>query len=357
MSYSGFANITAGKVIGASGLDIGYPDTTQWTHCPCYIAEFSHASVYESRWSLEPESRAGGQVNITFTPDLSFTGQAMARHAARDAKLQLEWAFLTYNLTPKLTLQAGRKRLPLFYYSDFQDVAFAYNWARVPADVYGWAVVNFNGANLTFRDDIAGWAVKSSVYAGQEHSKENPLAKLDNAARRDVNWDNMVGIDLELNRDWFTARASINQSKAQTISYETGVPVQTAPDFNVYGSASKQTFSSLSFNIDKDNWVGRSEFSQVTRSPARSDFKGYMVGGGYRIGNFLPMLTLSRLNAYGSGASPALVEKDSNVGFTLRYQINDSSSFKAQIDKSRWDFLDGTETVRKLATVSYDMIF
>jgi hypothetical protein len=356
-SYSGFANITAGKVYGSSGIDTGYPDPTQWPNCPCYIAEYSHASVYESRWSLEPETRAGIQGNVTITPDLSFTGQVMARHAAREAKLEIEWAFLTYNLTPKFTVQVGRKRLPLFYYSDFQDVAFAYNWARVPPDVYGWAVVNFNGANITFRDDVGGWAVKSSAYVGQEHSKNNPLAKLDNPARRDVNWDSMVGIDVELNRDWFTARASYNQSKAQTISYASGSPVQTSPDFATYGSSSKQTFSSLSFNIDKDNWVARSEFSQVTRSPARSDFKGYMVGGGYRIGDFLPMVTISRLNAYSSGANPVLQEVDRNVGFTLRYQINDTSALKVQVDRSRWDYLDGTDTVRKLATISYDMIF
>lgn len=354
-SYSGFLNVTAGKVFGASGQDIGYPDPGQWRSCPaCYVADFSHGSVYENKWSLTPESRAGLQGTLTMNDKLSFTGQIMARHAARDAKVELEWAFVTYNLSPKLTLQAGRKRLPLFFYSDFQDVSFAYNWVRVPPDVYGWAVVNYNGANITYRDDWAGWAVKSNLYVGKEHSKDNPIAKLVSPARTDVHWDQMVGVDLELNRDWFTARVSHNRSRQSTYEWTNTGRVQTSP---ATGSSSPQQFSSLAFNIDKDNWIARSEFSIVKRSPARGDFKGYLLSAGYRFGNVLPMLTMSQLKAYGSGDNPPLAEIDRNVGVTVRYQLNDSSSLKLQVDRSRWDYLNGTDTVRKLVTVSYDMIF
>ncbi|MCV2359849.1 porin [Paucibacter sp. TC2R-5] len=357
-SYSGFANVTAGRVFSGGGLNIGYPNPDTWSKCPsCYVADFSHGSVYETSWTLKPESRAGLQGTVNFTSDFSFTGQLMARHAAEKAKLDIEWAFLSYNLSPKFTLQAGRKRLPLFYYSDFQDVSFAYNWVRVPPDVYGWAVVNYNGANITYRDDIAGWAVKSNAYAGQEHSKDNPIGKLERPERQDISWDNMMGIDLELNRDWFTARFSYNKSKQRSVAWLPEGKVQTSPDPAVYGESSPQTFSSAAFNIDLDNWVGRSEFSRVTRTPARGSYRGYMIGGGYRIGNFLPMLTISQLKAFSSGDASKHVETDSNIGVTLRYQLNDSSSLKLQVDRSRWDFLDGTDSYRKLVTVSYDMIF
>lgn len=357
-SYSGFANVTAGRVFSAKGLDIGYPTAQTWPKCPaCYVADFSHGSVYETSWTLEPESRAGLQGSVNFTSDFSFTGQLMARHAAKQAKLEIEWAFLSYNLSPKFTLQAGRKRLPLFYFSDFQDVSFAYSWVRVPPDVYGWAVVNYNGANLTYRDDIGGWAVKSNAYAGQEHAKEAPIGKLGRPERQDVSWDHMLGIDLELNRDWFTARFSYNKSKQRSVTWFPEGPLQTSPDPQKFGESSPQTFSSAAFNIDLDNWVARSEFSRITRTPARGSYRGYMIGGGYRIGNFLPMLTVSELRAYSAGDASRHVETDSNIGVTLRYQLNDSSSLKLQVDRSRWDFLDGTDSTRKLVTVSYDLIF
>ena len=52
----------------------------------------------------------------------------------------------------------GRKRLPI-YYSDFQDVGFAYTWVRPPTDLYGWEIVSYNGVNATYRGDWGGWAV------------------------------------------------------------------------------------------------------------------------------------------------------------------------------------------------------
>jgi predicted porin len=353
-TYSGFGNITAGKVYGASGLDTGFPDPTQW-RCPCYIADYSHGSVYGTKWNFAPESRVGVQGTAAFSDNFSFTGQVMARSAANDAKVDIEWAFFTYNISPAWTVQAGRKRLPLFFYSDFQDVAFAYNWTRVPPDVYGWPVVNFNGVNLTYRGDIGGWAVKSSGYMGSEHAREVPIAKLGDPSRVDINWSRMYGIDLELNRDWFTMRAAINKSHQQRLRLGTNGFEQFSPDPAVFGESSPQTYTSLSLNVDRDDLVVRSEFSKVNGAPARGSYRGYLMGVGYRFGNFLPMATVSRLNSYDSTGKND--EVDRNVGFTLRYQLDDSSALKVQLDRSRWDFLNGSDNTRKLITVSYDFTF
>ncbi len=351
-SWSGFANVTASKVVSGSGLDIGYPDTTQWTNCPCFISDFSHGSVIESKWSLTPESRVGLQGSWTFDPKWSFTAQAMARHSAQKAKVELEWAYLSYALTPEWTIQAGRKRLPLFYYSDYQDVSFAYTWARVPPDVYGWAVVNYNGANITYRSDVMGWAVKSSAYVGQEHTKDNPIARLESPVPAQIDWDNMWGADLEINRDWFTMRIAYNSSRQRLVREG----VQVSPDPEVFGKNSKQSFASISFNVDKDDLIVRSEFSKVDRSPARGSYFGYLVGVGYRFGNFTPMVTMSQLRAYDNDFS-VLAERDKLRTFTLRYQLNDSSSLKFQYDRSHWDYLNGTDTLRKVVTLSYDTVF
>ncbi|MBY0574876.1 MAG: hypothetical protein K2P84_14445 [Undibacterium sp.] len=352
-TYSGFGNVTAGKVFSATGLEVGFPDNSKWK-CPCYIADYSHGSVYESRWTIAPESRFGLQGTASFTDDFSFTGQLMARHAAGDAEFGIEWAFFTYNLSPKWTVQVGRKRLPLFFYSDFQDVAFAYNWTRVPPDVYGWPVVNYNGANLTFRDDIGGWAVKSSVYVGKEHYKEVPIAKLNDPSRVDVEWENMYGFDVELNRDWFTVRGAVNKSKQRRLRLGPNGLEQFSPDPITFGKYSPQTYSSLSINVDKDDLIVRSEISKIETS-IRGRYTGNLIGVGYRFGKILPMLTISRFNSFdalGTG-----IEVDRNIALTLRYQLTDSSFLKFQLDRSRWDFLNGTDNTRKLATVSYDFTF
>lgn len=56
-------------------------------------------------------------------------------------------------------LQIGRKRLPLYYYSDFQDVGYAYNTVRPSPDVYGWDIVNYNGASLSTTRSLGDWTL------------------------------------------------------------------------------------------------------------------------------------------------------------------------------------------------------
>ena len=72
----------------------------------------------------------------------------------------------------------------------------------------------------------------------------------------------MYGIDLELNRDWFTMRAAVNKSRQQRLRLGTNGFEQFSPDPAVFGSSSLQTYTSLSFNVDKDDLVVRSELSR-----------------------------------------------------------------------------------------------
>jgi hypothetical protein len=108
-------------------------------------------------------------------------------------------------------------------------------------------------------------------------------------------------------------------------------------------------------NVDKDDLVVRTEFSKIDQSSQRGSYSGYLMAAGYRFGNFLPMMTISRFNSF-DGVGKA-IEVDRNIGLTLRYQLSDSSFLKFQLDRSRWDFLNGTDNTRKLATVSYDFTF
>jgi predicted porin len=108
-------------------------------------------------------------------------------------------------------------------------------------------------------------------------------------------------------------------------------------------------------NVDKDDLVVRSEFSKIDQSSQRGTYSGYLVGAGYRFGKILPMVTVSRFNSFGGNG--VAQEVDRNISLTLRYQVNDSSFLKVQVDRSRWDFLNGTDNTRKLVTVSYDFTF
>ena len=209
-NWSGFATVVGGQTYGQCfpgnsptfGLSPAYASS-----CTRYVADWSHDGVYTNNFSASQETRAGIQGTETFNSVISATAQITSR-TNDNQHLNLEWAYLTFKLTPELTLQVGRKRLPMYYYSDFQDVGYAYNTIRPSPDVYGWDVVNYNGVSLDYTKEIGNWNTRSEVLFGQENSNFNPYFKVFTPAPQDVQWHNIVGLTTEANYDWFTARFS-----------------------------------------------------------------------------------------------------------------------------------------------------
>lgn len=48
----------------------------------------------------------------------------------------------------------GRLRIPFFYYSEFLEVGYAYNWVRLPSDIYNISFSSFDGIDFTQRFSI-----------------------------------------------------------------------------------------------------------------------------------------------------------------------------------------------------------
>lgn len=89
----------------------------------------------------------------------------------------------------------------------------------------------------------------------------------------------------------------------------------------------------------------------IVRSPAS------MLGVGYRSGNWTPFVSWSKFWDKSNNFELYEPERFVDASFTLRYDINSSSSIKAQInrleDKSLYNFV-GDSTVLAIA---YDFIF
>lgn len=347
--FNGFGTVAVGKVLSG---DVADPDFVSYK-CPCFITDYNNGGIYQSNdgWSIQEETRIGAQLNVNFTDRLSLVTQVMAR--AVDSELSLEWAYLSYDLTDKLTLQAGRKRIPLYYYSEFQDVGFAYIWLRPPQTLYGWEASNYNGANLRYTENFSNWSMTANIYAGSETVDDAPYNSLYDAVPQDSKWDKIRGLDIELNRDWFTARLIYMTSENSTTE---------RPDSNAfYSPPTDQTVLGLSLNADFGDWFVLSEMNLnkredkadglTIRSPAS------MVGAGYRYGKWTPFVSWSRFWDKSNNLELYEPERFTDTSFTLRYDINNNSSIKAQInrlqDKSLYNFV-GNSTV---AAISYDFIF
>ena len=351
-SYSGFATIAAGRTFGrcqtSSSFLVGdYGGDA----CTRYVADWSHHGVYTPRWSFSPESRAGIQLTDQVTPDLSGTVQITAR-AVRDQTLNLEWAYLTYKLSPEWTVEVGRKRLPLFYYSDFQDIGYAYSTVRPPPDVYGWDIVNYNGASLAYNTEVSGWSLRSEVYGGAEHSRNNPYSNLTYATEQRIDWNDILGAGIEVSRDWFTGRLNYTAIKFRQVDSATG-PMQL---YNGQDAAA-QHFLGLALNADIDAWSVRSEVGEALRQTSGYKSWFYAVSAGYRFGKLTPTLGWSSYRE--STPFPDSYHPGYNTTATaaLRYEIQKSAAVKLQInriqDKSATTSLGSGNAV----SASYDIVF
>lgn len=133
---------------------------------------------------------------------LSFTTQIVAE-GEKDYQLEMEWMFFSYNLLPNLTLSIGKTRVPLFTFSDYLDVGYAYQWISPPYSVYGIpSFGSIDGAQLRYNfylDD--NWSSDLWLWAGRVDESVNELGG------ETLVIDNAAGIAWSVERNWLTLRA------------------------------------------------------------------------------------------------------------------------------------------------------
>lgn len=344
---SGFLSIVGGRVIGSDlGADYVGPPAIDENNCPCYTADWGNAGVYRQRWSLAPESRAGIQGKYTVSSELNFVGQLVLRGS--DPKPRVQWAYASYSPSKNLEFQFGRKRIPLYYYSDFQDIGSAYPWVTPPPELYGWEATNYNGASLRFKQAVGEANLTASMFAGKETVKDSLYMQLYYDGKTKVTWSKLIGGDLELTRGPLTLRAVYMQSTVLT----------TNPTIELDDRAKLKAYG-LAVNLDLEDWFVLSEITQLTRqfdAGYRVTAPAMTIGAGYHYGNWTPFLNFARYTERTDDPEVYAPQSFRRLSFTLRYDIDARSGVKGQIDKARdvtRNFGGDTTVLR----VSYDRLF
>lgn len=345
VSFNGYMSLVAGKVLSGERT----APLAEGINCPCFISNWNTFATYDTDLSMRPESRAGIRMNAKINDLFSGVVQVDVRATEGSNGASLEWVYLNYVPANDWTLQLGRKRLPIYYYSDFMDIGFAYPWVRVPQALYGWEINNFNGISLAKTGRWDEWSTRSSIFYGKETSKSNPLAStFTYVTNVDVTWDKIMGADLELSRDWFNIRMVFIQSDVEVNSHDDGSLVD----------GGKQRIYGISANIDYQNWIMRTEFSKFDRwEDMGYQSKAGMIGIGYTINKYTPMVTYSGFrDEYMFDYYPYW--EDRSVALSLRYDINPTSSFTIQYDEMfERSSVDSTSGDAKILSTSFDMIF
>ncbi|MGZ3181872.1 MAG: porin [Telluria sp.] len=344
---SGFLSLVAGRTTaGQLAGDYAGPTSIDGVDCPCYIADWGNAGVYNRSWSLRPESRAGIQLKYTFNPQTNAVAQVVVRGS--DPHPNLQWAYLSYSPTRQFEVQLGRKRIPLYYYSDFQDIGMSYPWVTPPPELYGWEATNYNGASLRWRTQVGEANVTASVLAGKETVRDSLYQRLYYDTKTKVVWDRLLGADLEVTHGPLTVRGVYVRARVHTTN-----PVEELDDYadlDAYGIAA---------NLDFDDWFVLSEVTQLQRRfDAGYTVKApaYTIGAGYHFGSWTPFLNYAKYRETTDHLDLYAPQSFSRASLTLRYDVDARSALKFQVDHERDDTRNFGGTT-KVLRVAYDRLF
>lgn len=303
VSFNGFGSFVTGRVTEGSE----------------FLADYPKAGVYDKNWSFSPDSTIGLQFSADITDASSAVAQVVA-YSAVETRADVDWLYLNYHVTPELSVQLGRKRLPLYYYSDYFDVGYAYYWIRPPADLYTWQITNYNGISLLYETSIGDWDTSASLYYGNEDSDDNELLGLLFGVPVDESWKDMVGIVGTMANEWLDMR----------LSYMQGLVTRDINDVRVINEA-EQRFIGLSINLMLGELQVLSEFNNYTRPENDIDMDIYMLSLGYQLGDFTPHITYSafeqEVNAAGND------EKHHTTSIGVRWDFHADMAFKVQYDE------------------------
>jgi hypothetical protein len=341
--WSGFVSGVIGDAIGGSHQQfLGYD-------CPCFIANWEYAGVYDRRGPMvAPESLGGLQGSLQLTHALTATAQIVAR--ASTERVTADWAYLSYTLDSHWQLQAGRQRLPL--YSDSAYIGYTYPWVRPAPEVYGWEIYDYDGGAVVYQSSLGSWWLHSSAYTGRRSIGNDVMeSKVTYGYQVNEAWNKIIGAYVELSDDIFNARLVYQDSKVDRYLLPPGGPVTEALD------RTPQQFVDFALGADYRNFILRSEV-QSLRQVAGADFDpfSYLLSGGYRHGRVTGMLTHAwYYERYTTGdPQPQRFRTDT---VSLRWDFRKSWDAKLQFDMfhdfSSGPFLGGS----RLLTVAVDTVF
>ncbi|SHN32635.1 hypothetical protein SAMN05192549_107310 [Duganella sacchari] len=360
-SFSGFSQLTVGRVLsGSSSGPVPYQLNAQPGYsyqCPCFTGNYEYAGVYEyHKTDVKQESLAGVQGNFKFTPDLSATVQVVARGA--DSSVNADWAYGSYKISDNLTLQAGRKRLPLYYYSDYMYVGFAYPWLRPSQDLYAWQIYSYDGANLLYTSNVGDWTYTGNVWIGRRKSTDNELlGNLYYSTRIDESWKKMIGAYLDASNDIFSVRGVYMHTVVERYSVINGTRslVMTGANGDFVNDVG-QAFYGISFNVDYKNWLVRSEINYINRPSVKNTYTAQSYSGGYKMDKHTFLLSWSQFQER-SEYWPTGTEKHATTSLTYRWDFTSSQALKVQFDKikdkSKFQFTGDAN----LLAASWQMVF
>ena len=189
VNFSGFATVSYGKALhddgGLTSIYLGED------------GEYRDFNVLGLRLDTDLHDRAQFAVQMTAS-------------GITDYDPEFQWIYLNLNLMNHLDARVGRIRIPLFAYSDYLDVGYAYPWISPPSMVYNDGPFRtVEGISLINNMKLGPVDSTLQVYGGKT---EEELAIPGFEA--ELRLEDVKGFAWSLEYEWLQTRASYFESKS-----------------------------------------------------------------------------------------------------------------------------------------------
>jgi hypothetical protein len=265
-----------------------------------------------SRWNMGVDSKIGGQLDAHFNPRLSAVVQVVSKHRYDNSWTpEIEWANVKYQITPALSVRAGRTVSSILMLSDTANVGYANPWLRGPQEVYGIApFTHMDGIDFAWNSDVG--PVVNSFQAGYGSNKfdiiEGDKVTVDNIflASNTVEYKALalrvgyVHLDATFDTSRFPSLAN-RLSSLGTAFTRLGFPMQG----NDAGTLAKRYDMdnipiegfTAGFRANPDNWRVIAEWAKKSDAGILPKMVGWYISSGYQFRQVTPYVTVARLDS------------------------------------------------------------
>lgn len=305
-------------------------------------------------WSADVDSRIGGQVTALLAPRLSAVVQVLAKQRYDDTYTPVvEWANLKYEVTPDLSVRAGRVVLPVFMVTDSRRVGYANVWVRPPVEVYSMVpVTSSDGADASYRSTMGEVVNTFQVTAGRSNSRFPSTRDIESGeakARR------LIAGVASMEHGFATVRLTYGRASLTVDAY--AALFDAFRQFGPQGAAIAErydlkdrtvTFAGIGASYDTGAWFAMGEWAKFDTRSILGSRSSWYVSAGRRFASVTPYATYARTRSERStsdpglslaGLPPSLLPIAEGLNATLSAQLVRVPVQRTVSLGVRWDFL------------------
>lgn len=298
-----------------------------------------YAGYTDDKLDWEQETLAGLQFDFRINDRAKFVTQIVS-NSRYDYDPKIEMAYASYSFD-SFTARAGKLRLPLFFYSDYTDVGYAYPMIRPSQELYENLVLKgYTGADLLIPVEFENSTLLFQPVVGIGKIDE------DDSVFGEVDLDGMYGLsaqwiyeDLMLRGSYFAAEANATC----TITDPTN-PNNSCTAGHAIVSGKDGQFISIGAQYDNGDLLANVEAADVQLDGQFYDYRSVTGLLGYRLGDFTPYFAAGWVettdNEEREGSQLSFAMNYERISYSIGTRWDFAKNMALKLDVTHVDFKD-----------------